>query len=332
MRRILVVPAVSSALVAFVVVGAAVASAVPAGGQHVAKTTIGGPTPTAPVPSVPVPTVPIPTAVAPLPTVGGPTTTEVSGLSPESLAIALPLFGFDAAKLQCVDTALPPFTDDDAVALAALQGCGAALMPLLRGIVSVSQSSTVFIDPTASTVVLPTVPGVPPLPEEDAFFLGFMLLLSPEELSCLATGVSGATAEDDAAAIAILERCGVSIAFTLDMLIYALIGDSADSAASTLPPATIAATAPAVTVPAVTAPAVSVPLPPTSAGAISPDDPMVDQFQQMLLEQQGVTLDDVQAACLLTHTSAGTVDPSEMQTILEVMELCGISVTDLVPN
>ena len=69
------------------------------------------------------------------------TTEEAAGLSPESVAIVLPIFGLDAAKLQCVDAALPPFTSDDEAALAALQGCGVALMPLLRGIVDVAQRS-----------------------------------------------------------------------------------------------------------------------------------------------------------------------------------------------
>ena len=57
-------------------------------------------------------------------TVDEATTEEDAGLSPESVAIALPIFGLDAAKLQCVDAALPPFASDDEAALAALQAAG----------------------------------------------------------------------------------------------------------------------------------------------------------------------------------------------------------------
>jgi hypothetical protein len=240
--------------------------------------------PTVPVPTVPVPTVPVPTApvpTAPVPTAPAPTvpvttagvpTTEASGLSPESLALALPIFGLDAAKLQCVDAALPSLGSDDNLAVAALQGCGVALMPLLRGIVAVVQGSNAYLDPTATTVALPPVPGVESLPPEDTFFLGFMMLIDTTQASCLATGLAGATTEDDATALAIFQRCGVSLAFSVDMLTFGLIGDFAlDPTASTVP---------AITTPVPTVPVVSgVP----TTLSIAPDDPLVDEFQAVLL-------------------------------------------------
>ena len=349
MRRPLAVPLLSAAMVAGVVVsGVAAAGAAPRAGGDVAKTTIGpaptqptvpvptapvptAPVPTAPVPTVPLPTVPLPTApvpTAPVPTVplptGGVPTTEAAGLSQESLAIALPMFGLDLAKLQCVDAALPPLNNDDNLAVAALQGCGVALMPILRGIVAVSQQSNTFLDPTATTVVLPTVPGAVPLPPEDAFYLGFMLLMQPEQVSCLATGVTGATPDDDNTALAILDRCGVSLGFTLDMLTFALVGDlTIDPTATTIP---------AVTAPVPSVPPLAVPGAPTTSLSISPDDPLVDQFQEMLLEQQVITLDDQQAACLLSSIDAGTVDPNDTDALMAQMEACGILLTDLVPS
>jgi hypothetical protein len=307
MRRLVVVP-VCCAAVVVVVLSAGVAGA---GGQvdpgrDVAKTTI--PTaPTAPVPTAPVPTAPVPTVAlptVPVPTVpvttAGVPTTEASGLSPESLALALPIFGLDAVKLQCVDAALPSFSSDDNLAVAALQGCGVALMPLLRGIVAVVQGSNTYLDPTATTVALPPVPGVESLPTEDTFFLGFMTLIDTTQASCLATG----------------------LAFTLDMLTFGLIGD--------LAPDPTATTVPAVTTPVPTVPVASgVP----TTLAIAPDDPIVDEFQAVLLEEQGITLDDAQAACLLSHIGAeGEIDTEDTAALLELLDSCGIALTDLLPS
>jgi hypothetical protein len=344
----MVVPVCCAAVVA-AVLGAGVAGAggQPEPGRDVAKTTIPtaptGPVPTAPVPTAPVPTAPVPTAgptfpvpTAPVPTVIQPTvpvpsvpvtmpgvsTTEPSGLSPESVAIALPIFGLDMTKLQCIDAALPSLSSDDNAAIVALQGCGVALMPLLRGIVAVTQGSNTFLDPTATTVALPPVPGVEALPTEDTFFLGFMLLIDTTQASCLATGLGGVTSEDDATAQAIFQRCEVSVAFTLDMLTFALIGDfDVDPSATTVP----VATTPVATVP-------PVPGVPTTL-SIAPDDPLVDQFQQVLLQEQGITLDDAQAACLLSHIGTGAqIDTEDTAALLQLLDSCGITLSDLVPS
>ena len=329
MRRLVVVPVCCAAIV-LGVVGAGVAGAGGHAdpGRDVAKTTIPAapttPAPTAPVPTAPVPTAPVPTApvpTAPVPTVPVPTT-EASGLSPESLALALPIFGLDAAKLQCVDAALPSFSSDDNLAVAALQGCGVAVMPLLRGIVAVVQGSNGYLDPTATTVALPPVPGAESLPMEDTFFLGFMMLIDTTQASCLATGLAGATAEDDATAQAIFQRCEVSIAFTLDMLMFGLVGDFAFDAAAT--------TVPGVTTPVPTVPVASV-VPTTLS--IAPDDPVVDEFQAVLLEEQGITLDDAQAACLLSHIGTeGEIDTEDTAALIELLDSCGITLTDLLPS
>ena len=334
----MVIPACCAAVVAGILsAGVAGAGAQADPGRDVAKTTIPtaptGPVPTAPVPTVPVPTatptVPVPTAAMPnVPvTTAGVPTTEASGLSPESLAVALPIFGLDMTKLQCVDAALPPLSTDDNQAVAALQGCGVAVMPLLRGMVAVLQDSNAYLDPTATTVALPPVPGIEAVPLEDAFFLGFMLLIDTTKASCLATGLAGATAEDDATALAIFQRCEVSIAFTLDMLTFALVGDFAvDPTATAIPGATI----PGVTVPAATAPVASgVP----TTLSIAPDDPLVDEFQAALLEEQGITLDDAQAACLLSHIGTeGEIDTEDTAALLSLLDSCGITLTDLVPE
>jgi hypothetical protein len=331
MRRLVVVPVCCAAVVVGVL-GAGVAGA---GGQadparDVAKTTIPtiptGPAPTVPVPTAPVPTVPAPTApvpTAPVPTVPVPVpTTEAPGLSPESLALALPIFGLDAAKLQCVDAALPSLSSDDNLAVAALQGCGVAVMPLLRGIVAVVQGSNAYLDPTATTVALPPVPGVESLPMEDTFFLGFMMLIDTTQASCLAMGLAGASGEDDGTAVAIFQRCEVSIAFTLDMLTFGLVGDFAFDPTAT------------------TGPAVSTPVPtdPVASGvpttlSVAPDDPIVDEFQAVLLEEQGITLDDAQAACLLSHIGTeGEIDTEDTAALLELLDSCGITLGDLLPS
>lgn len=347
MRGYLLAPVVSAAVVA----ASLVAGAAGAGGaepsRDVAKTTIGpGPTavgpsvipPTAPVPTAPPVTAPAPTAASPTAAtvattsssvVGGPDTTddsEESGLSPESLAIALPIFGFDPARVQCIDAAQPALAADDAAVVAALQGCGIGAMPLLRGMVAVAQSSNTFLDATATTVALPPVPGIDELPREDAFMLGFMTLLTPEETGCLATGLAGATAEDDATALAIVQRCQVGLGFSLDLLLFGLLGDtSADPSATTLP---IAPTVPVAS----TVAATTVTGSPTSL-LVAPDGALVDEFQAELLAEQGVTLDDQQAACVLSEIiRGGDLDSDDLDSVFGLLEACGISLTDLVPN
>jgi hypothetical protein len=341
MRRLTVVPWCCAAVVVGVFgAGVAGAGAGPsAPGHDVAKTTIGpaptGPAATEPLPTVPVPTVPVPTVgipTVPVPTVPVPTvpdtsarvpTTEAAGLSPEALAIALPVFGLDAARLQCLIAAQPPLSADDDQAIAALQGCAIPLMPILRGMVAVTQASNSYVNPTATTVALPPVPGIDALATEDVFYLGFMLLVDETQASCLVTGLAGATSEDDSTAVAIFQRCQLSIAFTLNMLTIALAGSYiVDPTATTLPSATI----PIATTPA----AVSV-VPTTLS--IAPDDPIVDEFQQLLLEQEGITLDDEQAACLLSHIgSGGDIDTEDIGALLALLDSCGITLTDLLPG
>jgi hypothetical protein len=354
MRRLVIVPMCGAAVIVGVLgAGVAGAGGQAAPGWDVAKTTIPtaptgpaptGPVPTAPVPTAPVPTIPVPTApqptvavptapvptapvpTAPVPTVPVPTvgvpTTEASGLSPESLAVALPIFGLDPTKLQCIDAALPSFSSDDNAAFAGLQRCGVAVMPLLRGIVAVVQASNGYLDPTATTVALPPVPGVESLPMDDTFFLGFMMLIDTTQASCLATGLAGATADDDATALAIFQRCEVSLAFTLDMLTFGLVGDFAvDPTATTVP----AGTTPLPTVPV----ASGVP----TTLSVAPDDPIVDEFQAALLEEQGITLDDAQAACLLSHIGTeGDIDTEDTAALFELLDSCGITLTDLLPS
>ncbi len=333
MRRLLVVPIVSAAVVAGTLAAGAVgARTSPTAGNDVAKTTIGpgqppptlppptGPPPTLPVATVPLPTIPI--ATLPVPTAAGAVpTTEVPALSPESIAAAFTVFGLDETRLQCIVSAMPAFTTDDTVALQAVQGCGAQLMPILRGAVHVAQRSDTFLDPTASTVALPPIVGAEALPEGDAFYIGFMLLLPPEETACLATGLAGATNEDDATALAIMQRCEVSLGTTLQMLSFALLGDLTSTATGTTLVAGTISAGPSVP-----------PLTPTSALAISPDGPLVDQFQEMLLEEQGISLDDEQAACLLSQVQAGDVDSEDVSAMLTLMEGCGITLTDLAPS
>ena len=149
-----------------------------------------------------------------------------------------------------------------------------------------------------------------------------MLLIDTTQASCLATGLGGATAEDDATAVAIFQRCEVSVAFTLDMLTFALIGDfDVDPSATTVP----VATTPIATVPTVSG------VPTTLS--IAPDDPLVDQFQQVLLQEQGITLDDAQAACLLSQIgSNGQIDTSDTAALLQLLDSCGITLSDLVPS
>jgi len=336
MRRLLVVPIVSAAVVAGTLAAGAVgARTSPTAGNDVAKTTIGpgqpppttppatAPLPTGPLPTMPPATVPLPTlpiATTPFPTEAGAVpTTEAPALSPESIAAAYTIFGLDATRLQCLGSAMPAFTADDTVALQAVQGCGAQLMPILRGAVHVAQRSDTFLDPTASTVALPPIVGAEALPEGDAFYIGFMLLLPPEETACLATGLAGATNEDDATALAIMQRCEVSLGTTLHMLSFALLGDLTSTATgTTLVAGTIAA------VPSLP------PLMPTTALPISPDDPLVDLFQEMLLEEEGISLDDEQAACLLSQIQVGDVDSEDISAMLTLMEGCGITLTDLV--
>ena len=90
---------------------------------------------------------------------------------------------------------------------------------------------------------------------------------------------------------------------------------------------------PVATAPVVSTPALpTVPAVPTTVGPFSPDDPLVDQFQEMLLEQEGITLDDQQAACLLSSIGAGGFDEEDLSALFEVMESCGITLIDLVPN
>lgn len=348
MRRLFLVPLISAAVVAGTIASGAVGAGVASDpAPNVPKTTIAM-NPTAPVPTAPVPTAPVPTAATPAPssvppltaatvtppvvTIPSPTdigvpTTEATGLSPESIAAALPLFGLDAAKLQCLVTALPPFGADDATALAALQGCGVALMPLLRGIANLSQNSTVFLDPTATTVPLPTVPGGGVLTPEDAFYIGFLLLLLPEEAQCLADGLAVAPSEDDATALAIMQGCAVSLGRTLDMLVLALESDAASvpttptSTAVTAPPTTASTGSTLAGVP-------------TTTGSISPDDPIVDVFQEELLAEEGITLDDQQAACLLGQIKAGAIDfddADDFSAVITVLESCGVTLTDLIP-
>jgi len=282
MRRLLVVPIVSAAVVAGTLAAGAVgAGTSPTAGNDVAKTTIGPgqppptlPPPTGPLPTLPVATVPLPTipiATLPVPTAAGAVpTTEVPALSPESIAAAFTIFGLDETRLQCIVSAMPAFTADDTVALQAVQGCGAQLMPILRGAVHVAQRSDTFLDPTASTVALPPIVGAEALPEGDAFYIGFMLLLPPEETACLATGLDGATNEDDATALAIMQRCEVSLGTTLQMLSFALLGDLTSTATGTTLVAGTVSAGPSLP-----------PVTPTTALAISPDDPLVDQFQEM---------------------------------------------------
>lgn len=331
MLRLLVVPiAAAAVVVATIAAGVVGAGTDPSAGQNPAKTTIGPgqPPPTAVLPTVPVPTAPmatapiatVPLATAPVATVVGPTTTEPA-LSPESIAAAYTIFGLDAARLQCILDAMPPFEADDNVALQAVQGCGAQLMPILRGAVNVAQRSNTFLDPTSSTVALPPVAGAEALPEGDAFYVGFMLLLLPEEVECLAVGLAGATTEDDATALAILQRCEVPLGQTLQMLSFALLGELTSTAtATTFPVATVSAVPP------------SLPGTPTTVLTIASDDPLVDQFQEMLLEQEGISLNDEQAACLLSQIQAGGVDTSDMSAMLALMEGCGIALTDLLPS
>ena len=333
MRRLLVVPIVSAAVVAGTLAAGAVgAGTSPTAGNDVAKTTIGPgqppptlPPPTGPLPTLPVATVPLPTipiATLPVPTAAGAVpTTEVPALSPESIAAAFTIFGLDETRLQCIVSAMPAFTADDTVALQAVQGCGAQLMPILRGAVHVAQRSDTFLDPTASTVALPPIVGAEALPEGDAFYIGFMLLLPPEETACLATGLAGATNEDDATALAIMQRCEVSLGTTLQMLSFGLLGDLTSTATGTTLVAGTVSAGPSLP-----------PVTPTTALAISPDDPLVDQFQEMLLEEEGISLDDEQAACLLSQIQVGDVDSEEMSAMLTLMEGCGITLTDLVPS
>lgn len=210
-------------------------------------------------------------------------------------------------------------------------------MPLLRGIVAVSQGSNSFLDPTATTMALPPVPGIDALPMEDTFLLGFMLLLDTTKASCLATGLAGVTVDDDGTALAIFQRCDVSIAFTLDMLTFGLIGDFVvDPTATTVP----VATAPVPTVPLPTTPLPTVPVGsvPVASGApttlsIAPDDPLVDEFQAVLLQEQGITLDDAQASCLLSHVgTSGQIDTDDTAALFELLDSCGIMLDDLVPS
>jgi len=337
MRRLLVVPIVSAAVVAGTLAAGAVGAGTSPTAGDVAKTTIGpgqpppttppatAPLPTGPLPTMPPATVPLPTlpiATTPFPTEAGAVpTTEAPALSPESIAAAYTIFGLDATRLQCLGSAMPAFTADDTVALQAVQGCGAQLMPILRGAVHVAQRSDTFLDPTASTVALPPIVGTEALPEGDAFYIGFMLLLLPEETACLATGLTGATNEDDATALAIMQRCEVSLGTTLQMLSFALLGDLTSTATGTTLVAGTSSAVPSLP-----------PLTPTTALAISPDDPLVDQFQEMLLEEEGISLDDEQAACLLSQIQVGDVDSEDMSAMLTLMEGCGITLTDLVPS
>lgn len=329
MRRLLAVPVFSAAVIAGTLAAGVVgAGTSPTAGNDVAKTTIGpGQPPTiAPLPTVPLPTLPV--ATAPLPShpvtsLGGVPTTEEPALSRESIAAAYTIFGLDEARLHCIMAAMPPFETDDAVALEAVQGCGAQLMPILRGAVHVAQRSDTFLDPTATTVALPPVLGAESLPDGDAFYVGFMLLLLPEETECLATGLAGATNEDDATALAIMERCQVPLGQTLQMLSFALLDDLESVPTDPTAPGTVPALP---TVP-------SLPIgSPTTAPLIAPDDPLVDQFQEMLLDQEGIALDDEQAACLLSQIHVGDVDPDDMNVMLSLMEGCGITLTDLLPG
>lgn len=342
--RLIWVPLISAAVVAGTIASGVVgAGAAPSPVPNVPKTTIAmNPTVAPPTAAAPTAAVPPPSTVPPLtaatvtasvvtippPTAVGVPTTDATGLSPESVAAALPLFGLDAAKLQCLVTALPPFGTDDATALAALQGCGVALMPLLRGIANLSQNSTVFLDPTATTVPLPTVPGAGALAPEDAFYIGFLLLLLPEEAQCLADGLALAPGEDDATALAIMQGCTVPLGRTLDMLMLALESDAAS--VPTAPPSS-AITAPPTTV---ATGSTLAPGAPTTIGSISPDDPVVDIFQEELLAEEGITLDDQQAACLLSQIDAGAIDldaTDDLATVFTALEACGITLTDLIP-
>ena len=260
---LLVVPFISTVVVAGTIAAGMVGvGQAPARADLVAKTTIGVmPTAVAP-PSTGVATPPTPatappftaaSVVATIPTVPPPTdagvpTSEPSGLSPASLAAALPLFGLEATKLQCLAGTLTSFAADDNAALAGLQGCGVALMPVLRGVVDLAQRSSSFLDPTATTVPLPTPPAGDILPPEDAFYIGFLLLLLPEETQCLAAGLAAAPSDDDATALAIMQGCAVPLSRTLDMLLFALQSDASDPTVSTVPVATAAPTVPVATV------------------------------------------------------------------------------------
>ena len=353
MRRLVIVPLLSAVVVAGTFVAGAVrAEPAPAPTGEVAKTTIpmttNGAAPTtapmtaapatvAPVTGAPVTAAPVtmapptvaPATVAPVTAAGGPTTTIV-GLSPESVAVALPLFGLDDTKLRCISGQVPPFGAEDTAVLTTLQSCGVALMPLLRGMVDLSQRANTFLEPTGPTVPIATTPVAATLPAEDEFFVGFVLLLSEEDTACLATGVAMATAQDDATALAIMQGCEVSLGTTLGLLLIALpvpvVG------ASTVP-TTVPAPVSTAAVVATTLPVVGAPTTTIFVGSVSPDDPIVDEFQAEVLAEEGITLDDQQAACLLSQIEAGTVDPNsdDLLAVVEVLGVCGIELSDLVP-
>ena len=52
----------------------------------------------------------------------------------------------------------------------------------------------------------------------------------------------------------------------------------------------------------------------------------------MLLEEEGISLDDEQAACVLSQIHVGDVDSENISSMLTLMEGCGITLTDLVPG
>ena len=131
------------------------------------------------------------------------------------------------------------------------------------------------------------------------------------------------TAEDDATALAIFQRCEVSVAFTLDMLTFALIGDfDVDPSATTVPVATM----PVATVPAG--------LGRRRRRCRSPrtTHSSTSSSRCSCRSRGSRSTTRRPRACSARSAPAVRSTPTDTAALLQLLDACGITLSDLVPS
>lgn len=222
-------------------------------------------------------------------------------VSPAARPAVLAAFDLDEEQLACVAASFTPAVTDEAATAAVLDGCGVSAAALVDGAVSVWQRGQELFDAG------PTTTGSPDeLSVHDAFVVSMLFLAPPDGFECLAPQPPAAS---DAEAVEALEACGMTLSGIVTGLELALVGVTPPSA-PTVPGEPSVTTVPGP--PATDAPVVS--------GA--PDDDAGVTTVQELFDDQGISLDAEQAACVLAGLA--TVDLDDMSSIVALLDGCQV--------
>lgn len=207
--------------------------------------------------------------------------------------------GITSEQGQCLlDSMSEVDLSDMSAMMTLIEQCGITMDQLLNMDPSVLDGEA---DPSAPTSAGEPTPGA----IDPAAAQAVLELLGVEsaDIACISDGLATAAPGDDNAALTVLQGCGLSLSELLGGLVAV---DAVIVAGGTVS---------------------------TIAGAPGTEDAtstgMVDMLQDQLAAQ-GITLTDEQAQCILDNISQFDLD--DMNSIVSVLETCGISLSDLVPS